>query len=832
MNHKTKKVVIVGGVAAGASCAARLRRLDEQAEIILLERGEYISYANCGLPYHVGDVIRSRDALLVTKEEVMAERFNVDVRTQHEVTAIKCAKKTVTIKNIREDKTYEETYDTLVLATGSSPLRPPIPGIDSPKIRTLWTVPDADQIRAMIGAGAKSAVVVGGGFIGLETAENLQHAGLNVALAEAMDQVMAPLDPEMAMILHNHIRDKGIDLNLSDGVKSFTETDNGIEVTLNSGKVLQADLILLSIGIRPNGALAKESGLTTNERGGVIVDEHMRTSDPSIYAVGDVAVIKDFVTGDSAMMALAGPANKQGRIAADNIAGLDSVYEGTQGTSVAKVFDLTAASTGANEKSLLHRGLLRGKDYDSILITQNSPAGYYPGARPMYLKLLFSPDGKKIFGAQIVGTDGVDKRIDTVSVTMRLGGGIKELKNLELAYAPPYSSAKDPVNMAGFIAENVLNHLVTFAQWNEPDTHPDAVLLDVREEAELMSYSLENAVNIPLGQLRDRLDELNPETAYIIFCAVGVRGYNAARILTQNGIHKIKVYPAGIRFYRETHPEKEETADTPVNILPEKQPAAEGGSQMKQISIDCSGMQCPGPIMEVYKTVKDMHNGEQLEVTASDPGFAKDVVSWCRRTGNTLVSNQKKGAAYVAVIQKGLPEGDSAADRANLPTGAPIIRDTPQGKTIIVFDGDMDKVLASFVIANGALAMGRPVTMFFTFWGLTALRKTEKQKIKKSLIEKMFGMMLPRGVRKLKLSKMNMAGMGTAMMKQIMNDKNIDSLEDMMKKAMDNGVKIIACSMSMDVMGIRKEELIDGVEIGGVGTYLGDAEESNVNLFI
>lgn len=827
-----KKIVIVGGVAAGASCAARLRRLDEQAEIVLLERGEYISYANCGLPYHVGDVIRSRDALLVTKAEVMRDRFKVDVRTKNEVTAINRERKTVTVKNLAAGTVYEEPYDTLVLATGSSPIRPHIPGIESPKIMTLWTVPDADRIRAMLGRGAQSAVVVGGGFIGLETAENLRHAGLKVAVTEALDQVMAPLDPEMAAIVHNHIRENGIDLNLSDGVASFAETENGICVKLNSGKALQADLVLLSIGIRPNGMLAKDAGLTVNERGCVMVDDHMRTSDPAIYAIGDVAAVKDFVTGDSVMLALAGPANKQGRIAADNIAGLDSVYEGTQGTSVAKIFDQTAASTGANEKSLQRKGMIRGKDYDSILITQNSHAGYYPGAMPMYLKLLFAPDGKKLFGAQIVGTDGVDKRIDTISVTMRMGGGVKELKTLELAYAPPYSSAKDPVNMAGFTAENVIHGLVTFAQWNEPDTDPKAVLLDVREEAELMSYALPNAINIPLGQLRNRLDELNPETTYVIFCSVGVRSYNAARILMQNGMSHVKVYPAGIWFYRETHPEQEETADAPVWTAPEHQPDTTGGTERKQVSLDCCGMQCPGPITEVYKTVQNLEDGDQLEVTASDPGFFKDVVSWCRRTGNTLVSNRKDGTSCVAVIQKGLPAAENQAVRPEVQADGPIVKDTPHGKTIIVFDGDMDKVLASFVIANGALAMGRPVTMFFTFWGLTALRKPEKQKVSKSIVEKLFGVMLPRGAKKLKLSKMNMAGMGTAMMKRIMNDKNIDSLEDMMKKAMENGVKIIACSMSMDVMGIRKEELIDGVEIGGVGTYLGDAEESDVNLFI
>lgn len=827
-----KKVVIIGGVAAGASCAARLRRLDEQAEIILLEKGEYISYANCGLPYHVGDVISSRESLLVTKPEVMKNRFRVDVRVLNEATSIDRKNKTVTVKNLADGSAYEESYDTLVLATGSSPLRPNIPGIESEKIMTLWTVPDADKIREIISRGAKSAVVVGGGFIGLETAENLHHAGLKVSLAEALDQVMAPLDPEMAASLHNHIREQGIDLNLSDGVDSFNETSDDIEVKLKSGKLLKADLVLLSIGVRPNSALAKDAGLSVNERGGIIVDEHMRTSDSDIFAAGDVAVIKELVTGEPAMIALAGPANKQGRIVADNIAGLDSAYTGTQGSSVAKVFDLTAASTGLNEKTLKRRGMIKGKDYESVLISQNSHAGYYPGAVPMFVKLLYSPDGKKLFGAQIVGTEGVDKRIDTIGVAMRLGGGVEDLKNLELAYAPPYSSAKDPVNMAGFTAENQINLLVSFAEWNEPDLNPEAVLLDVREEAETMSYALPGAINIPLGQLRHRLAELDKAKTYIIFCAIGVRGYNASRILMQNGFNNVKVYPGGARLYRETHPNHEEALPgevAPKNFAINNQTQKKEETNMKRISIDCSGLQCPGPIMEVFNNIKQMQDGEQLEVTASDPGFVKDAASWCRRTGNTLISTHRDGLSYVALIQKGT---EVPTPEIPIESNQPIVHDTPQGKTIIVFDGDMDKVLASFVIANGALAMGRPVTMFFTFWGLTALRKREKQNIKKSAIEKMFGMMLPRGASKLKLSKMNMGGMGTAMMKYIMNDKNIDSLEDMMKKAMENGVKLIACSMSMDVMGIRKEELIDGVEIGGVGTYLGDAEESNVNLFI
>ena len=816
-----RKTVIIGGVAGGASCAARLRRLDADREIVILERGAYISYANCGLPYHVGDVIKNRSALLLMTPERMWERFRIDVRVQNEVTKIDRVKKTVTVRKTETGETYEQPYDDLVIATGSSPLRPRIPGIDTPRIKTLWTVPDMDEIRAMVQSGTlRTAAVIGGGFIGLEMAENLHHAGLQVSLIEALDQVMAPVDFEMAQMLHENIRSHGVKLHLSDGVDSFKEQGEQVVVTLKSGTEVTADLVILSIGVRPNSALARDAGLKLNERGGIVVDEHMRTNDPSVYAVGDVIEVEDFVFKGRTMVPLAGPANKQGRIVADVLAGRDSTYKGTQGSSVAKVFDLTVASTGANEKTLKKRGMEKGADYESLIITQNSHAGYYPGAAPMTLKLLFAPDSGRIFGAQIVGREGVDKRIDTIGVTMRLGGTASDLKDLELAYAPPYSSAKDPVNMAGYVAENIRTGLVRIAPYDAPMTDPEATLLDVREEAEVMAYAVPNAINIPLGKLRERMNELDPKKRIIVFCGIGVRAYTAARILDQNGFKNAEVYPGGVRLYQANYPDPEEGPIADVK----KEVSVEQATITNKIRLDCCGMQCPGPIMEVFRSVKEMKDGELLEVSASDPGFAKDIASWCKRTGNTLVSNEERDGAYVATIRRG--------------TNAPAVQKAaqadaaPKGKTIIVFDGDMDKVLASFVIANGALAMGRPVTMFFTFWGLTALRKTEKVPVKKSLIEKMFGFMLPRGAGKLKLSKMNMGGMGTAMMQGIMKDKNIDSLETMMKKAMENGVKIIACSMSMDVMGIHPEELIDGVEIGGVGTYLGDAEESDVNLFI
>ncbi|HHU01759.1 MAG TPA: FAD-dependent oxidoreductase [Christensenellaceae bacterium] len=552
------KVVIIGGVAGGASCAARLRRLDETAEIILLERGEHISYANCGLPYHVGGVIQSRSALLLQTPEDMKQQFNIDVRVHNEAIAIDRKQKTVTVKRLQDGETYHESYDVLVLSTGSSPIRPPIPGIESERIQTLWTVNDTDRIRALIRKqNVHNVAVIGGGFIGLEMAENLRHLGLNVSLIEMLDQVMAPMDYEMAQLLHENILQNGVKLHLNDGVSYFKEENGQVFITLQGGNVVSAEMVILSIGVRPNGELAKAAGLRVNARGGVLVDKHLRTSDPSIYAVGDVIEVNDFIFGEPTMVPLAGPANKQGRIAADNIAGGQETYEATQGTSVAKVFDLTAASTGANEKALKKRGLKRGTDYESVTISQNSHANYYPGATLMTLKLLFSMDGKKLFGAQIIGRDGVDKRIDTLAVTIRLGGGVKELTQMELAYAPPYSSAKDPVNMLGFAAQNVLNGIVRFAPWNVAETEKNAILLDVRENVENTAYAIPGSVHIPLGSLREKLTSLDKKKPVVVFCAIGIRAYNAARILAQHGFSDVYVYPGGSHFYQSTHFDEE-----------------------------------------------------------------------------------------------------------------------------------------------------------------------------------------------------------------------------------------------------------------------------------
>ncbi len=560
------KVLIIGGVAGGASAAARLRRLDEKAEIIILERGPYVSYANCGLPYYVGEVIKDRDELLLHTPESLRERFNIDARVGNEVTAIDPACRQVSVRVAASGESYTETYDKLIIATGSSPLRPPIKGIDSPRIRTLWTVPDADGLRGMIDIQkAKSAIVIGGGFIGLEAAENLRAAGLEVSLVEMLDQVLAPFDYEMAQILHQHIRAAGVRLSLDDGVDSFHDTGDAVTVTLKSGVELVAQMVVLAIGVRPNSELAKAAGLKVNGRGGIVVDEHMLTSDPDIYAVGDAVQVKDRIFGDATMIPLAGPANKQGRIAADHIAGLDTSYAGSLGTFVVKVFDMTAASVGVNEKTLIRRGLLLGRDYGRAIISQNHHAGYYPGATRMTIKLLFAQDGSRIFGAQIVGQEGVDKRIDTLAVAIRLNATVRDLSQLELAYAPPYSSAKDPVNMAGFVAENMLDALTHMSAWDVIEKHPASQVLDVREAYEIADFALPRYKHIPLGELRTRLGELDPAKETIVVCGVGIRAHNAARILSNNGFRDVQVYPGGVVFYEQTHPESSKPVRIPFS---------------------------------------------------------------------------------------------------------------------------------------------------------------------------------------------------------------------------------------------------------------------------
>lgn len=542
------KIVIVGGVAGGASAATRLRRLDENAQIVLFERGEHISYANCGLPYYIGGTIKEREALLVQTPRAMKDKFNIDVRVQSEVTAIDRKNKTVSVTDLRTGKRYDESYDKLILSPGAAPVRPPIPGIEQKGIFSLRTVPDTDAIKEAVDKGKPSeALVVGGGFIGLEMAENLHSRGIKVTIVEAADQVMAPIDYEMACIVHRHILSKGLKLYLKDGVKAFHKEGKRVKVELQSGKLLAADMVILAIGVRPDVSLAKDAGLEIGERRGIKVNSYLQTSDPDIYAVGDAIEVKDFVNGSDTVIPLAGPANKQGRIAANNIYGAGEQYHGTQGTSVVKVFDLTVAATGNSEKTLKRMGM----DYRKSYTESDSHAGYYPGASPLNIKLLFAPDGK-VLGAQAVGYEGVDKRIDVLASAIRFGRTVYDLEELELAYAPPYSSAKDPVNMAGYVAANCLKGDMEIIHWDQVDQldRDKVFILDVRPPEETSTGSIEGAVNIPLNDLRARIDEVPRDKEIVVYCKVGLRAYIAYRMLVQKGFRNVKNLSGGYQLYQ------------------------------------------------------------------------------------------------------------------------------------------------------------------------------------------------------------------------------------------------------------------------------------------
>ena len=811
--------LIIGGVAGGATVAARLRRMDEKANIILFERGKYVSYANCGLPYYIGDTINNREKLFVQTAKGFTDRFRIDIRTEQEVTAIRPDKKEVEIKNLSTGETYTETYDKLVLSPGAEPLRPGIEGIGSKKIFTLRNVPDTDTIKNYVNTeNPKRAIVVGGGFIGLEMAENLHDLGIQVDVVEMANQVMAPLDFSMAAIVHRQLTDKGVGLHLEDGVSRFEEKDGGVTVHLRSGKQIATDMVLLSIGVRPETKLAKDAGLAIGERGGIAVNDYMQTSDADIYALGDAVEVRHLVTGQPALIPLAGPANKLGRIVADNIVfGNKKKYPGSIGTSIAKVFDLTVAAAGANAKLLQQNNI----PYISSYTHGASHAGYYPGAVPLSIKILFAPENGKLLGAQIVGFNGVDKRIEMLAQVIQRGGIVHDLAELEHAYAPPYSSAKDPVNMAGFVAENILNKKSRIIQWRELTELPaDTIRIDVRTHDEYKLGTIPGFINIPVDELREHLDELPKEKPIVVTCAVGLRGYLAYRILVQNGFKHVRNLSGGYKTWSvATAPIKEIVSHKPE--IPESTSYGNSDSQINLLKVDACGLMCPGPVMQLKKNYEALKIGEQLQITATDQAFGKDVTSWCKMTGAELVALENKNGVVAATIRK--QEKTASCE---------ISRNNADNKTLIVFSDDLDKALASFVIANGAASTGKKVTMFFTFWGLNVIKKQHKPTVTKDIFGKMFGWMLPTHSGKLKLSKMNMGGAGSWMMRLIMKRKRIDSLESLIQQAIDNGVEMIACTMSMDVMGVQKEELMDNVTLGGVASYLERAEEANVNLFI
>lgn len=814
------KIVIVGGVAAGMSAAARLRRLDEQASIVVLERDAHVSFANCGLPYAIGGVIRDRDRLLLQTPESLRATLNLDVRVHAEVLAIDRAGRTVTVRETRTGRVYSESYDKLVLTPGARSIRPPLPGLDHPAIFELRNLADMDRIVARIGAGAKRAVAMGG-YIGIEAAENLRLRGLDVTVIEKMPQLMGPLDPELAILLQAELTRQGVCVRTGCGVAGFRNLSGAVAVDLENGQTIETDLVVFALGSQPNSDLARNAGLPLGPRGGIVVDDRMRTPDPDIYAGGDAVETVDFVSGRAVYVPMAGPANRQGRIIADNLCGRDSRYRATQGTAALKVFDLTAGMTGLNEKTLRQASI----PYRKIYLFPSGHAGYYPGTSPMRFKLLFSPDGKRILGAQIVGVDGVDKRIDVIATAMRGGLGVWDLEHLELAYAPPYGSAKDPVNMAGFIACNLLRGDVEFWYPEDfPSLPADASVLDVRSADEYDAWHLPGATHLPLARLRAQASALDRSRAYHVYCKVGLRSYLAYRILKQQGF-RVKTLSGGVDLFRSYRPDA--AAPAPESPAP---PASHGCAAPSPApgparSIDCMGLQCPGPIVRLNEALAAAAAGDRIEIRASDPGFGRDIEAWCRSRGHELLETRSIPGGVSATVRK------QGSETATAPSAS--VAPARRKKTFVVFSGDFDRVMAALVMANGALAMGDEVTLFFTFWGLSAIRRENAvPPTDKALLDRMFGWMLPRGLGRLTLSKMNLGGMGTAMMKHVMARKKVSSPQELLASARTQGIKLVACSMSMDVMGLRIEELLDGVEVGGVATFLAEADQSNVTLFV
>ena len=822
MTDGRQKYLIVGGVAGGATAAARIRRLTEDAEIILFEKGRYISYANCGLPYYIGGVIEERDRLFVQTPETFGRRFHIDVRVENEVLAIDTAKRQVKVR-AADGSEYAETYDKLLLSPGASPVIPPLEGIGSEGIFTLRDVRDTDRIKAYMNARkVRRAVIVGGGFIGLEMAENLKHTGAEVAVVEMAPQVMAPIDYSMAALVHENLVRQGVKLYLEQAVEGFSREDDGLTVRFKSGISLKADMVLLSIGVRPETRLAQEAGLRLGETRGIWVDEYLRTSDEHIYAVGDAVEFPHPLTGKPWLNFLAGPANRQARVVADNMVLAEQTkYEGSIGTSIAKVFDMTVAATGLPAKRLRQMGI----PYLSATIHSGSHAGYYPGALQMAIKVTFSPTDGKLYGAQIVGYDGVDTRINQFALAIKQGATVERLTRLEHAYAPPFSSAKDPVAIAGYVASNILSGKMDPLYWREVGEAgaKGAMLIDVRTPDEYNLGTIPGAVNIPLDELRSRLSEIPAGRPLWLFCGVGLRGYLASNILKGHGYTDVRNLIGGIKTYKAaTARVKTPNGFGDLSGSPSDNPEAGDEIPEQVVKIDACGIQCPGPILRMKQAVDALEPGSRVEIRATDAGFPRDAEAWCRTTGNRFVGKRSEAGVHVVWIEKA---SSCEAEAVKPRTGG-------QGKTLILFSDDLDKVLATFVLANGAAATGQKVSIFFTFWGLNAIKKRRKPRVRKDLFGRMFSWMLPSDSTKLALSKMNMLGIGSRMMRYLMRKKGVDSLESLRRQAIFNGVEFIACQMSMDVMGISREELLDNVTVGGVASYMERAESANVNLFI
>ncbi len=813
------KICVVGGELSGVSTALRLRRLDEKAEIVLFSIGEELMQAKSVMTYYVGGVVSSRENLILRTNDELEDRFNIDLRLGHKLEGIDSENKEITLSVLGGEERVKETYDKLILATGARVSKDSMDYVKSwavdnegAEIFEVSNISEADGLKAYIEENSpKKAIVLGSTGPAIEMAENLAGLGLDVYLVNRGAKLLDGYDRDMLYILDAHLKQNGVDV---------VEELEGIK----------ADFAVVTDVLSPNTDYLEGSGVDLSETSHIVVDSSFETSVKDVYALGSAVRIKYDDILRPVILA-SGEINREGRILADVIMGKASTYKGFLGTSIVKAFDLTCGRIGVTEDDLIEAGKVVKKDYEVLVMQPDSGDGYYPGHMPLTLKVIFDMSGL-LLGAQIVGYEGVDKRIDVLATAMNFGANIRDLSNLELAYAPPYSSSNDPIHMVGFVGENTLDLEYEYCSLSELDDvdRAKAQIVDVREDIEYDMGTIDGAVNIPLNDLRKRMSELSTEKPVYLFCKTGVRGYYATRILNANG-YKVYNLLDGYTAYKNKRESLEavvEREEIKVNEGTGSAPvvSAELAPGCQRYELDACGLQCPGPILQVYKKLNDLNDGDILSVTATDPGFASDIKKWCESTGNTLIEFGKKDKRVFAEIKKGSAETPAQA------SGGTTLASLPNDKTIVVFSGDLDKAIAALIIANGAAAMGRNVTMFFTFWGLNVLRKNEKQNVKKDFMSKMFASMMPRGSKKLGLSKMNMFGMGPKMIRNLMKKKNVDSLETLIQTALDNGVNMIACNMSMDLMGITEEELIDGVNLGGVATYLGCAESADTNLFI
>ena len=818
-----RRIVVVGGVAGGATCAARLSRLSPKTTVTVVERGPDVSFANCGLPYFIGGEIKDRSRLLMQTPSSLEHSLGIKVHSNTTATNINATEKVIHVNGTSGSQSI--SYDVLVLSPGAQPIVPAIPGSALPAVLTLRTLQDMDKIVAACKmSDCQHVTVVGGGFIGLEMVEQLHRAGKKVTLIERAAHVLPQVDGEIAQFLETSIVSKGVEILTSDSVTGIEKmgSDSSLAVTTEAGRKIRTNLVVMSIGVRPDTSLAKEAGLTLSQSGHIRVNDFMQSSDSSIYAVGDAVATRDAVFPHlETVAALGNVANMQARIAADHACTGKSIpYRGSLGTAIVRAMDGVVAVTGWTAARLTKAGI----PFSSSIITADNHAGYYPGALPITMKLTFDETTGRIFGAQAFGYDGVDKRIDVVATAIMGRLTIDDLSITQLTYSPPFGSARDVVNVAALAARNVRAKLMTPVA-SLPKDAGGCTLIDVRPKDNAKLDPIANSINLPMAELRDSLPTFKQEhrstEPLLMVCGLGKTSYFAERLLVNEGFSNVTCLAGGLRVAR---PAK------PVFTAP-PEPAAATHEQSKvgpDVTVDCCGLSCPGPLLKLKSAVAAATPGTRLVVTATDPGFAADVRAFCVACKLEVVVTVDKGTvvATVTVPRAGQVEASSATQ-----AGTPQRR---KGATIVVFSQDMDKVLAAFVIANGAAAMGGEVTMFFTFWGLMALRDPNgrARPPKSSFLDAMFGWMLPNGMKRLPMSNMNFAGVGPKLMRYQMATKDLPNLEDLLKSAREQKIQLVACTMSMNAMGITPGELIDGVKFGGVAEYLAAAETSGTNLFI